>query len=174
MQMVWDRNGDVSAISTGRHYVGRGEVSRVSRDAQSTSKMIGSTGRQSVLIVEDDPGCRALLQAIFVSNGFRVTSTDSVLGASELVERLRPNVIVLDLALPYRSGASWLVDLKSDRETANIPVVILSAHPTVLTESRRKLAHAIIGKPFQTQSLMAAIRTACDGDPGPEAIATGG
>jgi DNA-binding response OmpR family regulator len=128
--------------------------------------MTVQTSRQRVLIVEDDPGCRALLQAIFVSNGFRVTSTDSVLGASELIERLRPNVIVLDLALPYRSGASWLVELKSNPGTAQIPVVILSAHPTVLPAARRRMAHAVLGKPFQTSLLMAAIRSACDGDPG--------
>ena len=129
------------------------------------SGMTVPTERQRILIVEDDPGCRALLQAIFVSNGFRVTSTDSVLGASELIDRLRPDVIVLDLALPYRSGASWLVDLKADPGTASIPVVILSAHPTVLTEGRRRMAHAVVGKPFQTSLLMAAIRSACGGEP---------
>ena len=59
-------------------------------------------------------------------------------------------MILLDLALPYRSGASWLVELKADPGTAHIPVVILSAHPTVLPEGRRRLAHAILGKPFQT------------------------
>ena len=78
--------------------------------------MTVTADRRRILIVEDDPGCRALLQAIFVSHGFRVTSTDSVLGAPELIERLRPDVIVLDLALPYRSGASWLVELKADPE----------------------------------------------------------
>lgn len=125
--------------------------------------MTVTADRRRILIVEDDPGCRALLQAIFVSHGFRVTSTDSVLGASELIERLRPDVIVLDLALPYRSGASWLVELKADPETAGIPVVVLSTHPTVLPEGRRRMAHAVLAKPFQIGTVIAAIQSACEG-----------
>lgn len=134
--------------------------------------MTVSTDRQRILVVEDDPGCRALLNAVFDAHGFQVTVTDSVLGASELVERLAPDVIVLDLALPYRSGASWLAELKSDPMTAHIPVVILSAHPTVLPEGRRRLAHAILGKPFQTRSLLAAIRSACEGPVDREGLPT--
>jgi DNA-binding response OmpR family regulator len=158
--MVRDRNADVPAISTAGHYAERRVESRVSRGAQPMSGMTVPSESQHILIVEDDPGCRALLNAIFDANGFQVTATDSVLGASELIERLAPDVIVLDLALPYRSGASWLVELKADPDTAHIPVVILSAHPTVLPEGRRRLAHAILGKPFQTRSLLAAIRSA--------------
>jgi two-component system alkaline phosphatase synthesis response regulator PhoP len=134
------------------------------------SGIIVPTDLQQILIVEDDPGCRALLNAIFVASGFQVTLTDSVLGASELIERLQPDVIVLDLALPYRSGASWLVELKAAPETAHIPVVILSAHPTVLPEGRRRLAHAVLGKPFQTRMLLAAIRSACARHAGRETI----
>ena len=116
--------------------------------------------RRRILIVDDDPGCRALLDAISNAYGLQITATDSVLGASELVERLRPDVIVLDLALPYRSGASWLSELKSDPVTAHIPVIILSAHPMVLPDGRRRLAHAVLAKPFQTKALLAAIRSA--------------
>lgn len=131
-----------------------------------------STDSRRILVVDDDPGCRALLNAIFVANGFRVTATDSVLGASELIERLQPDVIVLDLALPYRSGASWLVELKANPHTAHIPVVILSAHPSVLPERRRRLAHAVFGKPFETSLLVAAVSSALDGEAGDGTQAT--
>jgi two-component system phosphate regulon response regulator OmpR len=132
--------------------------------------MIVPTDPQRILIVEDDPGCRALLNAIFVSNGYQVAQTDSVLGASELIDRLQPDVIVLDLALPYRSGASWLVELKSSPERAHIPVVIVSAHPSVLPEGRRRMAHAVLGKPFETRLLLAAIHSACERDADHEVV----
>jgi DNA-binding response OmpR family regulator len=119
--------------------------------------------RQRILIVDDDPGCRALLDAIFQSNGFQVDVTDSVLGASQLVERFGPDVILLDLALPYRSGASWLAQLKSNPATVRIPVIILSAHPEVLPGSRRRLAHAVVSKPFRVRTLVATVQAACDG-----------
>ena len=162
--MVRDRNAAVPMISTTCLYAGRRQEAHAARGARTTSGMTVTTDRCRILIVEDDPGCRALLNAIFVANEFGVTATDSVLGASELIERLQPHVIVLDLALPYRSGASWLVELKADPGTAHIPVVILSAHPTVLPEGRRRLAHAVLGKPFETQLLVAAIRSAFESD----------
>jgi two-component system, OmpR family, alkaline phosphatase synthesis response regulator PhoP len=119
-----------------------------------------------ILIVEDDAGCRTLLDTIFRVNGFVVTSTDSVLGATELIERFQPNVILLDLGLPYRSGASWLAQLKADTGTAHIPVVVLTAVPESLPQSRRQLAHDVIAKPFRGQPLVETVRAACRLDAG--------
>ena len=113
-----------------------------------------------ILIVEDDPGCRGLLDTIFRVNGFVVTATDSVLGATELIDRFQPHVILLDLGLPFRSGSSWLGQLKADAETAHIPVVILTAIPESLPHSRRQLAHAVISKPFRSQPLVETVREA--------------
>jgi DNA-binding response OmpR family regulator len=119
------------------------------------------TACQRILIVDDDPACRALLDAIFDLHGFQVTHTDSVLGASELIARVRPTVILLDLALPYRSGASWLAQLKADPHTAEIPVVILSALPDVLPRERRALAQAVIQKPFRAATLVETVQAVC-------------
>lgn len=119
--------------------------------------------RQRVLIVDDDPACRALLDAIFDLHGFDVTSTDSVFGVSALVARVQPSVILLDVALPYRSGASWLAQLKADPETARIPVVILSAVPDVMPRDRLALAQAVVRKPFRSRTLVHAVQAACDG-----------
>jgi len=117
--------------------------------------------RQRILVVDDDPICRSILDAVFDMYGFDVTTTDSVLGASELIVRFRPDVILLDLALPYRSGASWLTQLKADPQTSHIPVVILSALPDVLPHERRSLAHAVVRKPFRTRPLVETVRAAC-------------
>ncbi|MFN8637740.1 MAG: response regulator [Chloroflexota bacterium] len=125
--------------------------------------MTVSRTRQHVLVVDDDPACRALLNAIFDLHGFEVTSTDSVFGLSELIARVQPSVIVLDVALPYRSGASWLVQLKANPATSRIPVVILSAVPDVLPRERLELAQAVVRKPFRSRTLVQAVQAACDG-----------
>lgn len=116
-----------------------------------------------ILIVDDDPSSRALLDGVFEINGFEVTHTDSVLGVSELVARVQPTVILLDLALPYRSGASWLAQIKSHPDTADIPVVILSDLPDMLPRERRVLAGAVVRKPFRASALVATVREVCDG-----------
>ena len=124
-----------------------------------------SQQQRRVLIVDDDAACRALLEAIFETHGYVVTATDSVIGASALIVQSRPNVIMLDLALPYRSGASWLAQLKSSPMTAGIPVIILSALPDVLPRERRGLAQAVMQKPFRTAALLDTVRMLCTNGP---------
>lgn len=114
-----------------------------------------------ILIVEDDPVCRGLLEAVFDLNGFSVSLTDTVLGAKALLDRLKPDVILLDLGLPFRSGASWLAELKTNPTTADLPVVILSGLSEVLPFERRLLASAVVRKPFRTSSLVETVRAAC-------------
>jgi CheY-like chemotaxis protein len=80
-----------------------------------------------------------------------------------LIARVQPTVILLDHALPYRSGASWLAQLKSDPATAEIPVVILSELPDMLPRERRELAAAVIRKPFRPGALLETVRTVCAG-----------
>jgi DNA-binding response OmpR family regulator len=121
------------------------------------------TDSPRILIVDDDPSCRTLLDDAFEQHGFEVTHTDSVLGASELIAHVRPTVILLDLALPYRSGASWLAQLKSNPATAEIPVVILSGLEDVLPRERRGLAHAVVRKPYRAQTLVETVQAVCAG-----------
>ena len=116
---------------------------------------------QRILIVDDDPASRALLDEIFERHGFQVTHIDSVLAASELIARVRPTVILLDLALPYRSGAGWLARLRAEPATADIPVVILSEMPDVLPRGRRRLAQALVQKPFKSGALVETVRAVC-------------
>jgi DNA-binding response OmpR family regulator len=120
---------------------------------------------QRILIVDDDPSCRTVLVTLFEQQGFQVAHIDTVLGASEVIARFQPTVILLDLALPYRSGASWLSRLRSQPATADIPVVILSALPDVLTRERRELAQAVVPKPFHGRTLVETVRAVCAGLP---------
>lgn len=125
--------------------------------------MIGEKGRAQphVLVIEDDQGIRDLLTDALQSEGYAVTSTESALGAATLVRRLHPRVILLDLGLPYRSGGSLLHDLKSDPETAEIPVLVVSALAESLSPERRAMAAGVVAKPFSPDTLLSAVRRAC-------------
>ena len=131
--------------------------------SQVPPELAGPGGR--VLVIEDDPGIRDLLTDALLSDGYTVTATESALGAATLVRRLLPRVILLDLGLPYRSGGALLQDLKSDPQTAPIPVLIVSALTETLTPERRAMASAVIAKPFNPEALLNAVRRACDAAP---------
>jgi CheY-like chemotaxis protein len=116
---------------------------------------------QCILVIEDDPGIRDLLTDTLQSDGYAVTATESALGAATLVRRLHPQVILLDLGLPYRSGGALLHDLKNDPATAEIPVLVVSALAETLTPERRAMAAGVVAKPFSPDTLLSAVRTVC-------------
>jgi two-component system phosphate regulon response regulator PhoB len=120
------------------------------------------TDRQRILIVDDDPACRAAERHLRPAR-VEVTVINCLLCASLLVARARPSLIMLNLALPYRSGASWLARLKASPETASIPVVILPALPEVLSRERLVLAQGVVQKPFQTRTLVEAVQAVVQG-----------
>ena len=120
----------------------------------------GTGHAPAALVVEDDPGMQQLVAEVLRDAGYAVTATDSVLGAVTLARRLDPDAIVLDIGLPYRSGASLLAALKADHATAHIPVIVVSGLPEALPNPRRELAAAVLPKPFAPEELVAAVRRA--------------
>ena len=115
---------------------------------------------QRVLVIEDEPAIVALLTQVLSEAGYVVAATDAAIGAMAMVRDLEPSVILLDLGLPYRSGASLLAELKTDARTARIPVIVVSSMPDVLTAERRALATAVVQKPFDVQELVEKVRAA--------------
>lgn len=80
----------------------------------------------SVLIAEDDRFLRKILTAKFTAAGFVVHGASD--GQEALVQALEkhPTFILLDLILPKINGFEVLADLKTDKRTQNIPVIVLS------------------------------------------------
>jgi CheY-like chemotaxis protein len=112
----------------------------------------------SVLLVEDDPGDVLLIREAFsdhkVGNGLTVVSDGVeamkyVRGEGEYSDRVRPDLILLDLNLPRKSGAEVLAEIKSDPELSVIPVVVLTTSQSEedVLRSYKMHANAFITKP---------------------------
>jgi DNA-binding response OmpR family regulator len=113
-----------------------------------------------VLVVEDETGISAYLAMVLDLSGYEVVCRESALGLATLLRRWPPDAIVLDLGLPYRSGATVLADFKADPMTATIPVIVLSAAPDSLTRERAAQAAAVLAKPVKMKTLLDAVRAA--------------
>jgi CheY-like chemotaxis protein len=112
----------------------------------------------SVLLVEDDPGDVMLVREAFaadkVGNALSVVSDGVeamrfVRGEGEYAGVERPDLVLLDLNLPRKSGAEVLAEIKSDPQLSTIPVVVLTtsqAEEDVL-RSYEMHANAYITKP---------------------------
>jgi CheY-like chemotaxis protein len=108
-----------------------------------------------VLVVEDNAVNLELVEAVLDRDGFQVVSAASAEAALERLERLRPDLILLDIQLPGLDGLELTRRLKADRVSASIPVVALSAHAR--PEDRQAALDAgcvdYISKPIDTRTL---------------------
>ena len=79
-----------------------------------------------VLIIDDEPDVAAYLAAALKANGHSPSVAHSAESGLELLHRVRPDLICLDIMMPRESGMSLYVRLKKDSEYQSIPVVIVS------------------------------------------------
>jgi len=80
----------------------------------------------TVLLVEDEATLSDMYSLALRLHGFRVETAASAEEAVTAAHSVEPSVILLDVGLPDRPGTAVLVDLKSDPDTAAVPVLMLS------------------------------------------------
>jgi len=114
-----------------------------------------------VLIVEDEPDNREIMKTVVEELlGLRSVPATDGKTALRLAATLRPSLIVMDLMMPVLDGFGAIELLKSQPETASIPVIAISALSRS-SDRQRALeagAAAYLSKPFDLDSLAAAIK----------------
>ena len=120
-------------------------------------------------MVEDDEATATVWALALADEGYAVRTRDSALGVAALVRAWRPDVVLLDLGLPYRSGASLLAELKADPATAAVPEVVVSAAPETLPPAYRGLVAAVLPKPFDLERALAVVAALWPPPPRPPA-----
>lgn len=113
--------------------------------------------RPRVVVIDDDPDLATVYEELLGDEGYAVTVLASGLGAPARMREVRPSVIVLDLALPYRSGTSILHLLQDDPATAGVPVVVVSAIADLLPPQELRAAAAVVTKPFEPIAFLATL-----------------
>jgi CheY-like chemotaxis protein len=117
-----------------------------------------------VLVVDDDPVMRKLIQDMLVVNGFAVTLAKNGLKALVALESIVPDVILCDLSMPELDGLSFVDAIKSHETTAAIPVVILT-HSRTSEDIIRGInlgARFYVTKPFQVDELIDKLNRAIE------------
>jgi CheY-like chemotaxis protein len=117
-----------------------------------------------VLIVDDDPAIRRLIELTLRKGGYRYSLAANGLRAIELMEAEPPDVVVCDLMMPEVDGFQLLMMVKGAPTLARIPVIIITAGGQQhQVERALKLgAAACLFKPFSTHEFLSTIQKALD------------
>ena len=110
----------------------------------------------TILVVEDNPIVRDLLQEVLVDEGYRVLGAADGAQGLHLAAADRPDVILLDMGFPTTTGGDVLARLRDDPATSHIPVIALTGQPSPVDEQPHGLA-GWIEKPFDLDVLLGHI-----------------
>ena len=122
-----------------------------------------------VLVVDDDPEIVTFLSTLLELEGIESSVATSAAAALEQLQQTRPDLVLLDIAMPDRDGIDLCKELKSDPRTAEVPVFVVSARPgkDVVERALAAGAEEFIRKPFENAELISRIRDRLSASPSP-------
>ena len=109
----------------------------------------------TILIVDDESSIRFLVRITLENAGHTVVEAHHGVAALERFGETRPDLVVTDLMMPVMGGHQLIERLRSDPETATIPIIVLSANSNLEAEH----ADSALGKPFDPHALVDSVQT---------------
>lgn len=113
---------------------------------------------KTVLVVEDDLGLQKYLKELLLGNGYSVQAASDGIQALNSIQKLPPDLVILDLALPNMSGESVCMEVR--KKYPDVQVVILTAKDGVanIIHGLDLGADDYMTKPFMADELLARIK----------------
>ncbi len=113
-----------------------------------------------ILIADDEPNIVASLEFLMEQSGFEVRVVTNGREALEDIASFRPDLVLLDVMMPVKSGYEVCQALRADPATEHIKIIMLSAKGRELevTKGLSLGADAYVTKPFSTRELVAQVK----------------
>ena len=114
---------------------------------------------KQVLLIEDEPNIVEAVSFLLLRDGWQVVAHSDGANAFDKAANMMPDVIVLDVMLPNKSGFDVLSELRSNAATAHIPVLMLTARGQTKDRdmAMARGASTFMTKPFSNSAVIEAI-----------------
>ena len=115
---------------------------------------------KKILVVDDDPTLTALVEKFLKKNGYEVTAVTEAVDGLEHAMKNDPDLIILDIMMPIINGFNFCKLLKQEKETENIPILILTSRNQIkdIEIGLEMGADAYLVKPLNTTELLKTIK----------------
>jgi len=114
--------------------------------------------KKTILVLDDDPSVRHMLQVLFEQDGYEVIAAGDVRSALAQCKVDLPDLMVVDLMLPIEDGEMFLREFRRRWRHAEVPVVLLSASTARNEIARRLSVEATLPKPFFAEDLRELVK----------------
>lgn len=117
--------------------------------------------QDAILVVDDQPANLKVLLSFLQEQDYRVYMVDSGQRAMEILPKVRPDLVLLDVMMPGMNGFEICRQIKTDKDLATLPVIFMTALDSVEDKMTGFSAGAVdyITKPFQQTEVLARIHT---------------
>jgi DNA-binding response OmpR family regulator len=111
------------------------------------------TSKKTILVLDDDPSLRHMLQVLLEQDGHTVIAAGDVQSALSQCKVQLPDLMVVDLMLPIEDGEMFLREFRRRWRHEDVPVILLSASSARNEIARRLGVEATLAKPFFAEDL---------------------
>jgi two-component system cell cycle sensor histidine kinase/response regulator CckA len=148
------KNGQITKPGERRRQVYGGSTSRA-----EANEAAGTPGKETILLVEDEPAVRQLFATALARAGYRVFEARNGQEAMKLFDQHGESIDLLltDMRMPYMGGAELAQHLRARRKT--LKLLCVSGYPNV---SDAALTPDFLAKPFSRDDLLAKVREVLD------------
>jgi DNA-binding response OmpR family regulator len=117
----------------------------------------GTDSRWKILVVDDDASVLVLVKRQLENAGYAVLLAEDGIVGGHLALNGSPDLILVDVHMPYLSGYELVEALKADSATWHIPVVFLTSDKHVEEQTRMLRGEAYLKKPLQVDQLLEVV-----------------
>ncbi|WP_207535966.1 response regulator transcription factor [Desertivirga arenae] len=111
-----------------------------------------------IFVLEKDSDILSIISLILHEEGFVVEGVKTVQELRGLLEKRKPNAILLDVISPYFEEAEFCKSLKSSKISRDIPIIVLSTNNQVKEALAKVCADDVISKPFDLNDLISSVK----------------
>lgn len=129
---------------------------------------------RKILVVDDEPDICQIIQHALNGQGYQTFAAYDGLAGKQAIEKLHPDLVILDLKMPKLNGYELTLLLKQDRRYADLPIIIMTSLTAESTKSDEEWRASLgvsdfLSKPFETEELLTRV-AAVLGEKAPEEL----